>query len=216
MTPKKRLEASDLFKFRLSNAKSVHIICSPSRCIEICRALRDTVEWIVWEPVPDLCTPKTKAEMLAACAMVDIISPNESELAEFFEVNTGVEAQAHILLEAGPRAGVVVRAGKRGCYVLTQTRQVWLPAYWEGELEDHERVVDSTGGGNTFLGALAVGLVSSSGDVVSAAAKGNVAASFAVEQIGLPVLHGSELWNGESAEGRLQRYTDRLESRRLC
>lgn len=210
LTPKKRLEASDLTAHGLHHAKSVHLICSPSRCAEICEALRETVDALVWEPVPDLCTPETKAEMLAVCPQVDIISPNESELASFFSGDVvGVEAQAKVLLDAGVKKGTVVRAGKKGCYVLTREREVWLPAYWEGGDGEHKKVVDSTGGGNTFLGALSVGLGRGE-DVVRAAAMGNVAAGFAVEQIGLPGLGEGEVWNGEKAEERWEGYLRRL------
>lgn len=94
----------------------------------------------------------------------------------------------------------------------------WLPAYFEGE-EGKGKVVDPTGGGNGFLGGMSVGLARGKG-VVEAAAWGSVAASFMIEQVGVPVLSfseesgederkGEELWNGESVEGRLEVFRER-------
>lgn len=86
----------------------------------------------------------------------------------------------------------------------------WLPAYWM----DGEKVVDPTGGGNTFLGGLAVGLARGKG-IVEAAAWGSIAASFAIEQVGCPVLRsdkeGRETWNGCAVEGRLDEFLRRIE-----
>ena len=59
----------------------------------------------------------------------------------------------------------------------------WIPAYHQSS----ELVVDPTGGGNTFLGAFAVALARGKG-MEEAARWGNVAASFAIEQVGMPVL----------------------------
>ncbi|PBP17158.1 Ribokinase-like protein [Diplocarpon rosae] len=86
----------------------------------------------------------------------------------------------------------------------------WLPAYFAAG--EAGRVVDPTGGGNGFLGGLAVGLARGK-EVVEAAAWGSVAASFMIEQVGVPVLGvdetGRELWNGVIVEERLEEYMKR-------
>lgn len=83
----------------------------------------------------------------------------------------------------------------------------WLPAYFTEA--QAERVVDPTGGGNGFLGGLAVALARGKG-VVEAAGWGSVAASFMIEQVGVPVLgkneDGDETWNGSRVEERLEEY----------
>jgi hypothetical protein len=95
----------------------------------------------------------------------------------------------------------------------------WMPAYHQ----DSEKVVDPTGGGNGFLGGLAVGLVRNGGFQAShetgklkeAAAWGSIAASFAIEQVGMPVLgHDGqgETWNGVRVEERLSDFRVRLDS----
>ena len=72
---------------------------------------------------------------------------------------------------------------------------MWLPAVHI----DPSRVVDPTGGGNAFLGGLAVALARGA-SLEGAAKQGMVAASFAVEQVGMPTLGkdflGYDTWNG--------------------
>jgi hypothetical protein len=88
----------------------------------------------------------------------------------------------------------------------------WLPAY-HGK-DDAETVLDPTGGGNGFLGGLAVGLARGK-EIVEAAAWGVVAASFCIEQVGVPDLgvdeQGRETWNGERVEERMEAYLKKLE-----
>ncbi|KAL1842609.1 hypothetical protein VTJ49DRAFT_4657 [Mycothermus thermophilus] len=92
----------------------------------------------------------------------------------------------------------------------------WLPAYYgtgyQGDAS--EKVVDPTGGGNTFLGGLAVALARGK-TMEEACAWGHVAASFAIEQVGFPVLsvdeEGREVWNGVRVEERLAEYRERVQ-----
>jgi sugar/nucleoside kinase (ribokinase family) len=94
----------------------------------------------------------------------------------------------------------------------------WLPAYYGsgypgGGESASKKVVDPTGGGNTFLGGLAVALARGK-SIEEACAWGHVAASFAIEQTGFPVLtvdeEGKERWNGVRVEERLAEYQARL------
>ncbi|QDS70632.1 hypothetical protein FKW77_000747 [Venturia effusa] len=85
----------------------------------------------------------------------------------------------------------------------------WLPAYHQ---PGTGRVVDPTGGGNGFLGGLAVGLARGK-DVVEAAVWGSVAASFAIEQVGMPILtqeSNGERWNGDRVQDRVDEFLQRL------
>ncbi|TGJ84505.1 hypothetical protein E0Z10_g4274 [Xylaria hypoxylon] len=87
----------------------------------------------------------------------------------------------------------------------------------EGETTEEKKkkakVVDPTGGGNTFLGGLAVALARGKG-LEEAAAWGSVAASFAIEQVGVPTLgqddEGRETWNGVSVDERFEEFKTRL------
>ncbi|KAG5928457.1 hypothetical protein E4U42_000590 [Claviceps africana] len=81
----------------------------------------------------------------------------------------------------------------------------WVPAYHQDKL----KVVDVTGGGNAFLGGLSVGLARGK-KLEDAVAWGSIAASFAIEQVGMPHLQndvdGVETWNGEQVSKRLERF----------
>lgn len=89
----------------------------------------------------------------------------------------------------------------------------WIPAYWTKADADAGKVVDPTGGGNTFLGGLAVALARGH-SIPEAACWGSAAASFAIEQVGVPALGrdattGEETWNGARVRDRLEELRDR-------
>ena len=186
---------------------------------------------VVWEPVPDLCVPAHREALFETLKLVDVVSPNHDELAGFFGDGplpggsgewATIEHLAFLLLRSGVGSAgdgvVVVRAGKRGCLVASrQHGMVRLPAYYEASAGsgNHPKVVDPTGGGNAFVGGLGVGLVRNHGNAVLAAAMGSVAASFAIEQIGMPSCETAgrgqeERWNGAKVEERLRAYLKRL------
>ncbi|KAI4243881.1 MAG: hypothetical protein L6R40_003263 [Gallowayella cf. fulva] len=135
-----------------------------------------------------------------------------------------------------PRAIAVIRLGEKGCFVVQPgQRHMRLPAYYarqsqgraiefvEGgrrnepanDNESSANVVDPTGGGNAFLGGFAIGLQNSGRfDIKEAALYGTIAASFAIEQVGVPTLalsaSGEETWNDDSVERRLTEYSMRI------
>ena len=114
---------------------------------------------------------------------------------------------------------IIVRTGAAGCVVASQNCFTNFPAYhrppvnstseesatWYG----HKTMNwDVTGGGNAFLGGFCMGLAwlkereQNPGltEFESAAVYGSVAASFAIEQVGMPKLSrqpesGKEMWN---------------------
>lgn len=99
--------------------------------------------------------------------------------------------------------------------------ELWVPAvFGPGETtpDGKSPVVDPTGGGNAFLGALALALARGR-SLEEAAVWGNVAASFAIQQVGVAELahddDGRETWNGERVEDRWTAYEDRLRRKGL-
>lgn len=74
-------------------------------------------------------------------------------------------------------------------------------------------VIDPTGGGNAFLGGLSVGLARQK-TILEATSWGSIAASFAIEQVGVPTLgvdgEGKETWNGVRVEERLEEFCRRV------
>lgn len=182
---------------------------------------------MIWEPKAYSCVPGNLPAFVEAMRLVDVFSPNHIELARiarkevpliideiFFE-----DLCAPFFISQGnfsiSQGILVVRAGDQGCFVKGHTAQRWLPAYHATQDDVVSKVVDTTGAGNAFLGGLAVGLLMHSDDPTFAACIGNVAASFAVEQIGVPILSwlkdGTELWNGEDVSARFQAYMARLD-----
>lgn len=208
------------------------MVCSSERCILI---VQDIVERrrlaglshsarpiFVWEPVPDLCTPEEQDKFFAACRVVDLVSPNELELGMMFgrsewnRANDDDRKLVQRILQSGigpeSQGTLVIRAGKDGSYAYSKGKKgLWLPAYHQLQ----SKVIDPTGAGNSFLGALAQGMVSkgrkpcqimddtlatsegwdkikakwgNDGQIPHALICATVAAGFVVEQIGVPTI----------------------------
>lgn len=152
---------------------------------------------------------------------MDVFSPNHFELFSIFEEQPStpfsrsqVEDLAKRFLDAGvgpeQTGSIIVRAGEHGSMILAPDGVPrWMSPYYQ---DSSSKVVDATGAGNAFLGAYAIGYLKTR-DSYQAACYGSVAASFALEQIGIPritVLNGRELWNGVDVDERLKSYMDRI------
>lgn len=178
---------------------------------------------IIWEPFPATCKPQFLKDYMKAVKLVDVFSPNHMEICKIFDIEVAetfdrglYEGLAKKFLDKGigkdGKGCLVLRAGEYGCMVYTREmeRPHWLPTYYE---VGDEKVVDTTGAGNSFLGGFAIGLVET-GDVIEAAKYGSVAASFVIEQMGVANVtwgeDGIESWNGEDVRGRLTEYNSRV------
>jgi sugar/nucleoside kinase (ribokinase family) len=188
--------------------------------------------------------------------MVDIVSPNEAELGAYFGLKTlkshgsVMASVVDTVLETGigPNGdgALVIRLGKDGCYCKWQGNEFHFNSYHETlkktnippDEYDNCRlrlVVDPTGGGNTFVGAMAQAMVTNGGQALSESDPpfghredgtiffnsehlGNcmiwatLSASFVIEQVGMPILmtdeddEENEKWNGERVEDRMKLY----------
>ncbi|KAI9745810.1 MAG: hypothetical protein M1818_000491 [Claussenomyces sp. TS43310] len=138
-TPKLRIDAKSLTSSPLLRSKSFHLICNPTRCLELVRTITTARKSLllprpifIWEPVPDRCVPSELLNTTRVLPYIDICSPNAVELGALLgysisevelssgEVNpTFVEQATEQLLASMPLASfaIVVRAGKSGCYV---------------------------------------------------------------------------------------------------
>ncbi|KAJ5904249.1 hypothetical protein N7504_006632 [Penicillium tannophilum] len=267
LTPKLRLEPSMLSDTQVWS-RTFHMVCSPTRCISIVHDILQRREQLreagqapstehalerpifVWEPVPDLCTPEEQGKFLEANRVVDVVSPNHMELGMMFDqpgwTVESEESQAlvRMIINAGigPNGDgcMVIRAGKEGSYAYSRDQKLWLPAYHQPNTSGATAVLDPTGAGNSFLGALAQGMVTAGRepfdiiestlspseswkqamdswgqrrDVLGALICATVAAGFVVEQIGVPQIsvdNGRELWNQTEFAERVRLYTQRL------
>ena len=225
-------------------ASAFHMVCSPSRCMSLVKALRsrraalrsgvpDAI--IVWEPIPDLCTPTELENLREAATYVDVISPNGEELADFFASGSGrlerSEMVAALLARCGdnPRQMVVVRDGADGSRLYSGSKMLHFRAYHS----ETAKVVDPTGGGNTYLGGMTMALshmvspdvsetskalagvsqpdADFSAAMVTAVIHATIAASYAIEQVGVPTLDRSshDVWNGQAYAERYRAYLQR-------
>lgn len=213
---------------------------------------------VVWEPLPWKCTPENMDAHKEACKLVSVFSPNHLELLGLYGIAKPSGAGSPIrsspsepaespqaviekctaelfdtVADDGWEGMLVVRAAEMGCFArggggLSRSCRPYHV--------DQKVIVDATGAGNSFLGALAVSLVAATdsghttptemmaaapviGDaaqVSDAIVRASVVASFAVEQIGLPrrtpVEGGDreEQWNGDTFRGRYETMADAL------
>jgi sugar/nucleoside kinase (ribokinase family) len=221
----------------LLSASLFHFLASPDNAekhsAELIQLRREAgIEdrpFLIWEPAPTSCNLGNLAAYVQAARSIDIFSPNHIELAALFGTDETVsitrealETLARKFLDSGvgPKGEgvVIVRAGADGCCLCSRTHGlVWLPPYYDvtgdGASLGRDKVVDTTGAGNAFLGAYAVGLLETN-DVVRAAYYGAVGSSFALEQVGIPKLQfspeGEETWNGATVRTRLEKYELRV------
>ncbi|BGP40466.1 hypothetical protein JCM10449v2_004428 [Rhodotorula kratochvilovae] len=208
LTPRTRLEPKDLPP-RLRTAQYLHFLSpgafSPS---------------LVYEPIPDRCTPDELPALREVLPRVRVFSPNHEEAGAFFALSPaevacggreGIEALARRFLAEGAADVVLIRSGPLGAFALRRGGEesgVWVPAfhsYEDGRATG--KVVDVTGAGNSFLGGLMAGLVLHPDDLVTAVQCASISASFVIEQFGLPKLSrgedGVERWNGVDPASRL-------------
>ena len=239
-TPTLTIQPEHLRQTCLLGARSFHFFVDPTQIIEQTTRLlelRDargltTRPIVIWEPKSYSCMPENLSAFVKAVQSVNIFSPNHIELArivskdvppmldeDFFE-DLCAPFFSSQTVGSFSQGALVVRAGDQGCYVKSHAEQKWLPAYYAppNKVETNDcvpKVVDTTGAGNAFLGALTVSLLARPNDAIFAACAGNVAASFVVEQVGVPTLSlsvdGAELWNGADVSGRFQTYRARLD-----
>ncbi|KAI9819760.1 MAG: hypothetical protein M1826_001069 [Phylliscum demangeonii] len=251
LTPHLRLGQDDLTP-ALLGARSFHLICAPTRCVELVTGIRarrrsvlglDAPPLVVWEPVPDRCVPEELDRCYGALRHVDVVSPNHHELAAFFG-HGQIDEPAHGRVDRaaieqlcrrwldhgiGPdgQGAVIVRAGHAGCYLATRDFSGWVPAYHQSHPASgphldgapQSQVVDPTGGGNAFMGGLAMGLVRGGSppgrhNIKEAVRWASVAASFAIEQVGMPSLKDDpskheERWNDDNVFARLETFKNR-------
>ena len=136
-------------------SKSFHLICSPTRCIQVVKDIleriaeeRKDIEVLVpqmapvfvWEPVPTSCKPQELSKVYEALKYVDVISPNLMELQALFGNHSDsnkasteeIARMSNSLLISGfgnKPCAVIVRLGAEGCYVAQTFRHISMPAY---------------------------------------------------------------------------------------
>lgn len=131
---------------------------------------------LLLDPYPPYMARATDTELAELLRAVTVLLPSEVELRSRFP-DLDVLCGARRLLSLGC-VGVVVKLGARGSLVLRRHRDAAMVPVYPTDAKD------PTGAGDSFLGGFAIGLLET-GDMLQAALYGTVAASFAVEDIGL-------------------------------
>lgn len=224
---------SDLETSTLLNAQSFHFLAAPGNLVQHVTSLSSLRKdyglqgqhLIVWEPAPLCCNKEHLESHLQTCCFVDVFSPNHLELEALVHGTSEaalpfsrelIQEYARAFLNAGigreGRGTIVVRCGEHGCLTMTKDEAYWLPSFYAA---GPNQIVDTTGAGNAFLGGFTVGLQVTS-DLREAAVLGTVAASFALEQIGLPNYKvtsstSNETWNGSRVASRITEFKGRLQ-----
>jgi sugar/nucleoside kinase (ribokinase family) len=133
------------------------------------------------EPFKPADRPPANTALRQLCSAADIFTSNVRE-AHSLVGDGSPEELVSRLTDAGGRI-VVLRMGQDGSlvYAQDQSAPVHVPAV-------PVAAVDPTGAGNAYCGGFLAGFVQT-GDVLTAARYGAVAASFLVEQAGLPAIN---------------------------
>ena len=191
---------------------------------------------IIFEPMPADCISENLEALKAVLPSIEVFSPNEEEAARFLGVQlpeiaderrAAIEDVTRRMRALGAGTHVVIRSGALGaCLDSPEGGCCWVPAYHGNT----QKIVDFTGAGNAFLvcthasirtsefrpdelpskrqGGLASGLASTDGsaDIVDAAMRGAVSASYMLEQYGPPLLQFAE---GDAPQDRFNELSGR-------
>ncbi|KZM28164.1 hypothetical protein ST47_g693 [Ascochyta rabiei] len=180
---------------------------------------------IVWEPLPSSCHPSALPTFLSAMPLVDVFSPNHLELAALFHPDSATTTLQHLanlgaaFLDAriGPDGNVHVPAfhaqGSKEVVDPTGAGNAFLGGYMAGWLRAGGVAIDTydndpnthANDSNTHNNADADARTQKT--LREALCCGAVAASFALEQIGLPRV---ERVSGLLGEARLGEFVARL------
>jgi sugar/nucleoside kinase (ribokinase family) len=134
---------------------------------------------ILWEIAANAALPELRAMVAANLQLVDILSINRTEALRLYQANTVEEAALSACADGA--SIVVLRMGSAGSLACDGTKMLHIPAA-------PVDVIDVTGGGNAFSGGFLAGFCQSSGNLETAGRYAAVAAAFAIEQYGPPLL----------------------------
>ena len=197
-----------------------HLVCSAERCLAIINDLKviksnpNMGYTIVWEPLPSLCDNDHIEDFkkVFQSEIPIIFSPNAEEASRLLTNNSEepstLEQCTELLNSIYQLADgnqVIIRCGKLGSVTRSPIdgKLLHYPAYHS---KTPDKVIDPTGGGNTYLGGFAQ-IYETTKDYHIANICANVAASFAIEQVGIPEYKKNEnTWNGTTFVDRLKSY----------
>jgi ribokinase len=151
------LAISDLQRLAPVLSGTTHVLCQLECTLEL---FRDVACWSRQQGLTTILNPAPATALdEETCRLVDVLTPNESELALLVGSaddngqgldDAAVVESARVLIERGVRE-VIVTLGERGTVHVTTTNSDWFGAY-------SVEAVDSTGAGDAFNGGLVAAL----------------------------------------------------------
>ncbi|KOH00677.1 Mak32p [Saccharomyces eubayanus] len=230
LTAKKQIDVQDWVatfgRETINEIQSFHLLCSGSRCAKMIDALMKVRSResgkpvIIWEPFPDLCDFEHQHEIRCVMQREDvtvILSPNAEESSRLFGLHGKEPSSLEECFELAHRFNefmndnnmCILRCGSLGSISITdrlgsaERAYDHYPAY---HFKTKSRVLDPTGGGNSFLGGFAIAYALTR-NLATASICGNIAASAIIEQIGIPRYDPAYMtWNGLTLLDRLEFY----------
>ncbi|KAK6464838.1 hypothetical protein DFJ63DRAFT_96173 [Scheffersomyces coipomensis] len=218
---KKRIEVDDILNYdKLKSSRSFHLICSIDRCHTIIDKLNQHLNHqpiYIYEPLPDDCKHENLMKLTQLLPKIDIFTPNLDEACEL----VGINKKANELIDNSylkditqkfnqylrlANSGTVLRCGPLGCFIETIDKQTYnLPAYHL----DQTKVIDVTGGGNSFCGGFVTSYILTHGDWLMSGILGNLVSGCVIERLGAPIkATDKEEWNGVSLKTRFDNYVN--------
>ncbi|KAG2733737.1 hypothetical protein G9P44_003262 [Scheffersomyces stipitis] len=215
--PKKRIEVVDILQSdKLSTSRCFHLICSIERCESIIDDLNSKLDHTpvyIYEPLPDDCISTNFDRLKLLLPKIDIFTPNLDEAQALLGRSGSLPSTSEKLKEVASHfmpylklknSGIILRCGPLGCFINTiDDYNVLLPAYHS----DQTKVVDVTGGGNSFCGGCIAGFYLSGGNWLVAGVSGNLVSGCVIEKLGMPLRQSeTNKWNGSTVSERLDTY----------
>lgn len=210
-SPKKQITSQDIAQNEtLIKSKSIHLLCSIERGLEFVQHinLENPNIIYIYEPLPSDCVHENFPSLKKLLANITIFTPNLDEASDLTGLpKSDLVGITNKFLQYMPaNGGVVLRCGPQGCFINTndkETPPITLPAYHQNQA----KVIDVTGGGNSYCGAFMTGFCLSNFDWKAGGICGNLASGCVIEKLGMPEYSPSDdVWNGKSLKDRLDTY----------
>ncbi len=171
-----KIELSDLDENYISRSKHLHTtMIHPkisSKAIELAKDNDITISIDLESQIAQRGWNNLKYDLLKS----DVLIPNKEGAKSITKSNTPKEA-AKILIKKGIPI-VIITLGNKGALITTKEYQKVVPTY------NIEKIIDTTGAGDTFNGAFSVGYWIKGWDLEKSCRYGNAAASLKIQKLG--------------------------------
>ena len=171
-----KIELSDLDENYISRCKHLHTtMIHPkisSKAIELAKDNDITVSIDLESQIAQRGWNNLKYDLLKS----DVLIPNKEGAKSITKSNTPKEA-AKILIKKGIPI-VIITLGNKGALITTKEYQKVVPTY------NIEKIIDTTGAGDTFNGAFSVGYWIKGWDLEKSCRYANAAASLKIQKLG--------------------------------